>query len=168
MRDSSSLSQRDDAAARVFSRGRDGGNRGQRVRICRLRADARNVVSADGGVQDQSGGAGGGRDLDCAGAGGAVRKNAEDLRSGCFCCERRQRDTLRNHAINDHGDAGSLRYGGEILMLAAEAVSQLSAKFKRAGRMPALQGKRLTSYSGAWDSSASRARQLRPTLRKPS
>ena len=48
----------------------------------------------------------------------AIRKNFEDLRGGCFCCERRQRDTLRNHAIDDHGDAGSLGYGGEILMLA--------------------------------------------------
>src|SRR5579863_16766 len=145
MRDSSSLSRRDDAAARIFSRGRGSGDRRQRVRIRRLRADARNVVSADGGVQNQPGGAGGGRDLDCTGASVALGKNAEDLRGRCFCCERRQRDTLRNHAIDDNGDAGSLGYGGEILMLAAEAVSQLSAKFKRAGRMPALQGKRLTT-----------------------
>jgi hypothetical protein len=28
---------------------------------------------------------------------------------------------LRNHAIDDHGDAGSLGYGGEILMLATDA-----------------------------------------------
>jgi hypothetical protein len=33
-----------------------------------------------------AGGAGGGRDLDCAGARVAVRKNAEDVRGGCFCC----------------------------------------------------------------------------------
>ena len=55
-------------------------------------------------------------DVDCAGARGTFRENAEDLCGGCFCGERRQRDTLRNHAIDDHGDAGSLGYGGEILM----------------------------------------------------
>ena len=36
---------------------------GQRVRICRLRADAGDFVSADGGVQNQSGGTGGGETL---------------------------------------------------------------------------------------------------------
>ncbi len=65
---SSSLPPRDDAAARIFSRGRGSGDRGQRVRICRLRADAVNIVSADGGVQDQPGGTGGGRDVDCTSA----------------------------------------------------------------------------------------------------
>ena len=84
-------------------------------------ADAGDVVGSDGGVQNQFGGAGNGRDFDCASARAGVRKNPEDLRGRCFCCERRQRDTLRNHAIDDHGDAGSLGYGGEILMLAADA-----------------------------------------------